>query len=245
MITKKEYDSLVIELKEIAPIIPKKWGYKQSNDLDKFDDEMIFFKIYSFDLLKEKCDYLLKTNPDFTESIRDYYYHRWFTRMISIKDEHHFSSIPNVVHNPIDDDKNWDIEFYLNPELRFDIKSGKMPENYLSNIEYALKNPNEVCYFQYDNQSNERRLGYQNRLFIIHHSYRTPNDDFNVRLNFDIKEIAFQEYVKRLENKNYKLFDIHLEPFNQPEKNLKSDIIWIFENMDGTFSYKIASEIIN
>jgi hypothetical protein len=216
--TKEEYQRLSVELQELAKIVPLKWGAVQNNSNDSQID---MFKINSFDQLEKEIQKL-------SDNDKNYLRRRWFLWKCSQCDEYIFQVNQNVRPNPNPRDQSYDIEFNNDPKLRFDIKGTVIPKKFRVDIEAVLKDPKGMLRFFYDEQSKGVRNKYQNRLFLVHHSYIDQDREMYLRCQWDLKAQIYSEYCSRINvNGNFYSYNTVL-----------SDVIFIVENLDKTFTWK-------
>jgi hypothetical protein len=132
-----------------------------------------------------------------------------------------------VITNPNFKDQSYDIEFNNNSSLRFDLKGTVIPKSYRANINEVFKNPSNMLNFYYDEQSNGVRNNHQNRLFIVHHSYRNQEREMYLRCHWEYKKQVYQEYSSRITmSSNFINY-----------QNTISDVIFIIENFDKTITH--------
>ncbi len=205
-------------LQSIVTKIPVNWGTVQN---DASDEGINMFAINDYNSLLNAITHL-------PEAQKQYLQRRWFLWQCSICDEYLFTLNRNVIANPDSKSKDYDIQFNNDEFLQFDIKGTVIPKQLRNNIAALITNPQPLVDFYYTQQSKQVRYGQQNRLFIVHHSYRNDNRELILRAHFDFKQEAFKRYaMQTLLGKKYLSF-----------KNAKADVIFIFENEDKSFSYK-------
>ena len=156
---------------------------------------------------------------------------RWFLWRCSKCDEFLFNTNQNVKPNPNLKDQSYDIEFNNDPMLRFDVKGTVIPRKFRNNVDEILSSPQEMLRFFYDEQSTGTRNNYQNRLFIVHHSFRNQNREMYLRCFWDLKIKIYTDYCSKV-NAGSSFFNY---------KNVISDVIFILENEDKTFAPKFFS----
>ena len=220
--TAKEYFSLSKDLQQLAKIIPLQWGAIQNNNTD---GQIDMFSIHSFEELEKAIIHL----PDHS---KNYFRRRWFLWKCAQCDEYIFCSNENVIANPNSKDQDYDIEFKADTNLRFDIKGTVIPQKFRGNIEAILQDPSEMIAFFYEQQSIGVRSHIQNRLFIIHHSYRHQDREMYLRCHWELKAKIYKAYTEYISNTTtFKTY-----------KSIKADIIFIFEHLDKTFSHRFMSQ---
>lgn len=213
-----EYNQLSADLRKLATEIPLRWGHIQNN---RIDDKINMFAINSYAELIKAINYL---NVD----SQLYLKRRWYLWKCSQCDEFLFYHNGKSVHNPNRYDKEWDVMFNNDENLKFDIKGTVIPKNMRDDIESILNNPYDMIKFYFDMQSTGRRFDMQNRLFIVHHSFVDPSREFYLRCAWQSKEKIYDEYADALigGKKTYSY------------KGCKSDVIFILEKEQNKVSYK-------
>lgn len=212
-----EYLKLSKELQDLAKIIPLNWGAIQNDNTDR---NINMFSIQTFSELELKILGL-------DEGTKNYLRRRWFLWKCSQCDEYLFCINGNVKANPNTRDQTYDIEFNENINMRFDIKSTVIPRDFRQNIDSVISDPSRVIDFYYKSQSKGVRNNIQNRLFIIHHSFRNYDREMYLRCYWAHKENVFAEYASKI-NLSSNFYE-----FN----GAKADVIFILENTDKTFSH--------
>ncbi len=216
--TDDEYLKLKKELQSIVTKIPNQWGAIQNNATDS---GINMFAINDYESLLNAIK-LLPTSQ------QHYLQRRWFLWQCSKCDEYLFCLNRNVKPNPEFKSKDFDIQFNNDEFLQFDVKGTVIPKQLRNNIASVIENPQILVDFFYTQQSKQVRYGEQNRLFILHHSYRNDNRELILRAHFDFKQEAFKRYaMQTLLGKKYLTY-----------KNAKADVLFIFENVDKSFAYK-------
>lgn len=216
-----QYHSLKIELQKISAEIPLTWGAVQNDATDRLVN---LFSIQSYTDLCHKIQGL----PDSTQH---YFQHRWFLWQCARCDEHIFATNGNVKPNPNPRDQTYDIEFNGNPALRFDIKSTKVPQKFRGVMSTVFRHPEQLVNFFYTHQSTGVRNCSQNRIFIVHHSFISTRNTLKLRCRWDFKEKTFTEYAGRI-SEDAQFINC---------SNVKSDIIFIIENRDGSLTSRFVA----
>jgi hypothetical protein len=213
-----QYLKLSIELQSLVKEIPLNWGAIQNNETDF---KLKLFDVKSFEELKIALSKL--TNA---EAI--YFKRRWFLLQCAKCDEYLFNLNHNVKANPNAKDQAYDVEFNDDEALRFDIKGTVIPKYFRTNIEEVLKDPTVIVDFFYEHQSTGVRSHTQNRLFLIHHSFRKPEREIYLRCHWKFKEQVYAAYSAQISSSSKFI----------TYKKVKADVIFILENQDGSFEYK-------
>lgn len=219
--TQSQYEQLAGDLQSLARIVPLNWGGIQNDGTDK---QINMFQIHTFEELESETSTL-------SENSRNYFRRRWFLWKSAQCDEHIFCMNNNVTPNPNFKDQSYDIEFNNNASLRFDVKGTVIPRSFRSNIDEVIKNPSDMIKFYYDEQSKGVRNNHQNRLFVIHHSYRNQEREMYLRCHWAFKINIYKFYSEKVNlNSNFINY-----------QNAKADVIFIFENLDKTITHNFYS----
>lgn len=216
--THQEYHQLSSDLQQLLKTIPLHWGAIQN---DGMDCKIKMFQIKTFVELENQIQSL-------SEEDKNYFRRRWFLWKCSLCDEYIFCTNQNVKPNPNSKDQDYDIEFNGNPQLRFDVKGTVIPKTFRNNIEAIIQDPTEMIRFFYERQSCGVRDHVQNRLFIVHHSFRNPEREMVLRCHWDYKADLYKEYATKItQTSNFITY-----------QNVKSGVVFLFENLDKTISHK-------
>lgn len=215
--TQNEYLKLSNDLQQLARIIPLQWGNIQNDGTDK---QINMFQIHSFEELETQISNL-------SDNSKNYFRRRWFLWKCAQCDEYIFCTNTNVTPNPNTRDQSYDIEFNNNNLLRFDIKGTVIPREFRNDINAILNDPSKMINFYYEKQSTGVRNNIQNRLFIVHHSYRNQEREMYLRCHWAFKINLYKTYSEKI-NSNSNFFDF---------QTAKADVIFIFENLDKTISH--------
>ena len=214
--TPSEYIHLSKELQQLCKSVPLFWGQIQNNKTDGLLD---MFCCHN----RAQLEFKIKNLDPKTQN---YYRRRWFIWKCASVDEYLFAQNPNVISNPDQKDKNWDIAF--SKALKFDIKGTVVPKmlrpDFNINQEYQL-----IDYF-YKNQSKGVRFGEQNRLFIVHHSFKSYERTVYLRCHWALKQKAYSKFNLLLNENKIQWITY---------KNILSKCIFILESKDNTFDYKL------
>jgi hypothetical protein len=219
--TATEFKSLSIELNKISLQIPLKWGDIQN---DRTDVNIDMFRVNSLSDLEI-------TIANLSDQQKNYFRRRWFLWKCAQCDEYLFLLNSNVRANPNPKDQEYDVEFIGDEKLRFDIKGTVIPNRYKDSIAYIFKNPGVLVDFFYNQQSRGVRNHFQNRIFLVHHSFVCPQNEMGLRCNWEFKKLVYKEYSSRV-NGTSKFIDF---------KGVKADVIFLIENWDGSLSKRFVS----
>ncbi len=216
--THQEYHQLSSDLQQLVKKIPLHWGAIQN---DRTDFKMNMFQIHSFAELEIQIQNL-------SEEDKNYFRRRWFLWKCAQCDEYLFCTNQNVKPNPNTKDQAYDIEFNGNPQLRFDVKGTVIPKKFRDSIDAIIQDPSEMVQFFYEKQSRGVRDHIQNRLFIVHHSFRSPEREMVLRCHWEYKENLYKEYASKIsQTSNFINY-----------QNVKADVLFLFENLDKSISHK-------
>lgn len=217
--TIEQFNILSKDLQSIIKLIPLQWGTTQ-NDIT--DSQVNMFRINSFAELEKQIEHL-------AQHTKNYLKRRWFLWQCSKCDEFLFCLNKNVKPNANRQSQDYDIEFNNDASLQFDIKGTVIPKQFRNNVQAIIDNPKPMVDFFYQEQSKGVRQSYQNRLFIVHHSYRQQQRELVLRCHFNLKKQVFEQYAQNIKTTSNFLH------YN----NAKADVIFIIENEDESFTYKI------
>jgi hypothetical protein len=216
--TKIEYKDLSARLQNLSKKIPLNWGKVQNDSMDKLVN---LFNYNTFGSLENK----IKNMPI---NIQNYFRRRWFLYKCSQVDEYLFYQNNNVKKNPKLKDQSWDIS--INNSIHFDIKSTVVPKSLRSNFIVNDINEKKIIDFYYKNQSKGVRYKVQNRLFIVHHSYKNNERNIYLRCHWKLKEIAYLKFINLISDSKINLIKY---------RSVFSKCIFIIETKNNDFHYKI------
>lgn len=211
-----QFQKLSTDLRSLARIIPLHWGAVQNN---RFDSNINMFEIDSFEQLEAAIRNL---SPE----LQNYFRRRWYLWKCAQCDEYLFNLNPNVEPNPNPRDQTYDIMF--DGEVGFDVKGTVIPRSFRSDAEGCIRNPQRMIDFYYDKQSTGVRHCFQNRLFIVHHSFIEPEREFILRCAWGSKEKIYKIFSENFSNINFR--ECH---------GCKAGVIFILERERGKVSFSI------
>ena len=212
-----EYIRISKELQKLIKSIPLNWGFIQNN---KTDSKINMFACNTIDQLE-------KVIRGLNEDEKNYFRRRWFIWQCSRVDEYLFCKSFNVNTNPNPKDQDWDIMFFNDNNLRFDIKGTVVPKSMRKN--FKTFEESNIINFYYKNQSKGIRYKVQNRLFIVHHSNYRDERSMYLRCHWKLKEEAYNNFIDQL----------RLGMDFIKYKTVISKCIFILENNNNEFSFKI------
>lgn len=109
--------------------------------------------------------------------------------------------------------------------LCFDIKGTVIPQSLRGNIPYILDDPQNMIEFFYTKQSKGVRNCFQNRLFIVHHSFVDPDRQFYLRCAWETKRKIYEFFVKNFHEIRFRYY-----------KDCAVGIIYLFEQQKKVIS---------
>lgn len=231
MLNSEQFATLNQHLNSICHTVPYKWGRMQTKEYDRKLPKLYEYETY--DELNEAIARSVERGfiPDDAEQNK-YYQHRWYVYRCSLGDEYIFKNLPDVIAS--DDKDPWQ-DFTIAKQFNLDLKGTVILKQYKDDPQYVFDVPLALIDSLYKQQSQDfsYRRRYQNRLFLVHHSFIDPSREPVLRAAFDAKAIIFSEYVKLFANPDHKLY---------PYFNRLTDIIFFVEREDGTLDYGFGSE---
>lgn len=211
-----QFQKLSTDLRSLARIIPLHWGAVQNN---RFDANINMFEIETFEQLENAIKNL---SPE----LQNYFRRRWYLWKCAQCDEYLFNLNPNVEPNPNPRDQTYDIMF--DGEVGFDVKGTVIPRSFRNDVEGCIRNPQQMINFYYDKQSTGVRHCFQNRLFIVHHSFIQPEREFILRCAWGSKENIYRIFSQNFSKIQFR--ECH---------NCKAGVIFILERERGKVSFTI------
>ena len=187
--------------------LPYKWGRKQNNDWDK--KTSFIYTTFSFSTL-------LKNNEPLNQLLQEYALNRWYNFWSAMAVEFLFASHLKVKPNKNAFDKLVDFQI---DAIYFDHKTTVFPVGFNQSFQYAKNNKKELIEWLYNNQSQEGRKHFKNRLFIVLFD-KSNNEHWKMKAEIQLLKQEIDNYVKH--------FSIHnLTKLNYDNQAILSDIIWV------------------
>lgn len=187
--------------------LPYKWGRKQNNDWDKKTN--FIYTTFSFSTL-------LKNNEPLNQVLQEYALNRWYNFWSAMAVEFLFASHLKVKPNKNAFDKLVDFQI---DAIYFDHKTTVFPVGFNQSYQYAKNNKKELIEWLYNNQSQEGRKHFKNRLFIVLFD-KSNNEHWKMKAEIQLLKQEIDNYVKH--------FSIHnLTKLNYDNQAILSDIIWV------------------
>ena len=214
--TSDEFEVLSSDLRRLAKLIPLQWGAIQNNQYDHLID---MFSCTDFNSLEEALS-------PFGDQIKQYFRRRWYMWRCAQCDEYLFYKNNNVESNPNPRDQGWDIR--IDGRIYFDIKGTVVPRDMRGAVEDLINDPTPMIQFFYERQSRGVRYCYQNRLFVVHHSFVEQAREFYLRCAWGVKESAYADFCKNLT-------DVRIIPY----KGCEAAVVFVIERERGKATYLI------
>jgi len=200
------------ELKKRWPY-PDKWFRKQNNEWDKRSN--FIYQSQEFAVVVSKISEAVAKNGYDKKQFFYYSINRWYNFWSAIAVEEIFKNQKEVLKAV--NSKNRLVDFTIQ-KIKFDHKTSKFPNGFGKKIEYAQANPKELILWLYKNQSQQNRMHFENRLFIIVYDQKGSNYKLKAEITW-LKKLI-ENYVSTFDPS--KLIEVQV----QPEKTALSDIIW-------------------
>jgi len=191
------------------------WGSIQNNFQDS---NLNIFNVNSSEQLENQIELYCQHLP---QDDINYIRKRWFSFMCAKVDEALFTSYPNCNPNPNDKDHNWD--FIINNKYKFDLKSTSLPPKF----ELSLIKTQDLIKYLYHKQSDGTRYNIQNRIFLVHTSYKDISRTNVIKTAFKFKHDIIGQYLNLKDRIYYQYKDTYV------------DVIFIYEDTQGQLKAKI------
>jgi len=164
-----DFNLLEKELKKRLDF-PYVWGRKQT---DNFDNSTNFiYKTSNFETLLTQIDTNFKSDTNYVV-LKNYALNRWFNFWSAKAIEACFCEHKIVIAHKNAKDKYTD--FYIS-KIPFDHKTSVFPKGFNKSVPYAIEHKREIIAWFYNNQSQQKRHHFKNRLFLIVFDYSNPNE---------------------------------------------------------------------
>jgi hypothetical protein len=193
-------------------VFPYHWGKIQNQTDDKLTD-FVYSSLYFEDVLAE-IERRFRQNPDY-EGFRNYALNRWYNFWSAVAVEKIFaqSELINPANNP--QDRLVDFELKGIP---FDHKSSVFPKKYPKSLAFAQQNPQNLVEWLYQNQSQENRKHFKNRLFIIF--YQTSGEHWQLKAEIQWIKTLIEDYLQAFK------FSQLMRLSAAPGQVILADVIW-------------------
>jgi len=171
-------------------VYPYIWLRKQNDFWDK--STSFIYKTFKFDDLVthiKKHFNSLKTETPFVPYF-NYAINRWYNFWSAKAVEMMFAQSPKVRVNKDPYDKQ--IDFWIDG-IPFDHKTSIFPKGFKKNFVYAQKHPEELALWLYNNQSQQGRLHFKNRLFVV--LYQKDGAHWQLKANLNLIKNHVDKYL--------------------------------------------------
>lgn len=185
---------------------PYRWHKIQNDQLDQ--NTAFIYTCRSFAALEKECKNL-------EPNLRDYAFNRWLNFWSAMGVESIFGRHQKVQAHQ--NAKHKTVDLYIEG-IPFDIKTSIFPKQFGTDILSAQKHPEQLVRWLYDNQSNQSRQHFQNRLFLV--LYAT-NEETHWHLKAEISFLArnIDRYLADFSKE--KLLNLQIQ-----NQSVLTDIIW-------------------
>ncbi|MBT8318360.1 MAG: hypothetical protein HKP59_12125 [Lutibacter sp.] len=189
------------------------WGRKQADDFDKQTN--FIYKINSFETVLLEIETKFKDNSKYND-LKNYALNRWFNFWSATAVEYFFCEHEIVKPYPNLKDKFTD--FFID-EIPFDHKTTVFPKGFNKSVPYAIEHKNELIEWLYQNQSQQQRKHFSNRIFIVLVNYEDENKHWKLKSELSWLQQIISTYLCK--------FDIsNLYSFTHKNNIVKADVIW-------------------
>lgn len=200
------FDRIQAELQKLPNY---KWGRKQSDSWDK--DTNFIYQLWRFDEMERRLQAAFPSNPDAQKYARARWYNFWSAQAV----EAIFGESTRVV--PAVNQKDRLKDFFID-EIPFDHKTTVFPYKFDQPVHIARENPEDLIRWLYQNQSQQRRKHWGNRLFLVMHNRQGDNWKLKSRINW--LQGLIHQYLRDFKKEQ-------LTTIKSPEgKDVLSDVLW-------------------
>ena len=203
-----DLEKLELQLKKRLKY-PYTWGRKQADDWDKMTN--FIYEIRHFSDLEVMISNL---SPE----LKNYALNRWLNFWSAKGIEQIFTSQQNVIANKNEYDKL--VDFTING-IPFDHKTSVFPKGFKKDFYYAYQNKRELIQWFYDEQSQQGRKHFKNRLFVVLFD-KNSLEHWKLKVEIRFIKQQIEQYIT-----NFSLDK--LERFNFENEEILSDVIWIIK----------------
>ncbi len=174
----KDFTLLRHELQKLPALPP--WGRPQGDNWDRLSN--FIYRATTLQEVQRLAQGQAQAQKLDPAAFEAYAVRRWYNQQTHDQILQMFLAHPTVT--PEENKKHHAIDFYLRG-LPFDLKISRFPRAYPQSIHEAQQNPRHLVAWQYRHQSKQGRYHLGNRLFIILHHARRPEQTWQLRRNFD------------------------------------------------------------
>jgi hypothetical protein len=193
---------------------PYTWVRKQNREKDTLTN-FIYDMLYFEDVLAHIEKHF--SSKSHYQSLKNYALNRWFNFWSANAIEKIFVESDKV--SSFLKEKSRYLDFCIQ-DIPFDHKNTVFPQNYPYSFKEAQENTYHFIKWLYENQSQENRLHYKNRLFIVFYDQQN-GEHWKLKANIKLIRTQIHEYLV-----NFSFQRLKSIPFKDTEMIL-SDIIWV------------------
>lgn len=193
--------------------VPYSWGRKQNDLWDRQSN--FIYEIQTWELLKEKVAKISSIEHLDKKDFFNYCSNRWYNFHSALAVEHIFAGFHSVI--PSLNPRNRLLDFKLSG-IDFDHKTSIYPKNFGEDLQFAMKNPEKLITWLYQNQSKEQRQHFENRLFLI--VYAEDGQHWKLKAEISWLKGVIEAYLISFKTDGLKKIEF------QTGKSALSDIIW-------------------
>jgi len=191
---------------------PYRWGRVQNN---LFDAQTRFvYNVPLFKPLLAELERRFGAAPQ-REAFFDYALNRWYNFWSARAVEDIFAALDGVT--PAENRRDRLVDFTLNG-VRFDHKTSVFPRGFGRDLAYAVNHPAALIEWLYRSQSQQQRLHYANRLFLV--LYAADGTHWKLKAELTWLSGIVRDYVT-----TFDVARLHRFTFRPGQETL-SDIIW-------------------
>lgn len=186
--------------------LPYHWHQKQQNDWDTLTN--FIYQCRSFELLQHHI-------KDWEAKRKDYALNRWLNFWSAKGVEQIFAQHQKVKTYP--NEKSKTIDFFIE-NIPFDHKTTIFPKGFGHSLEQAQAQPQLLIDWLYQNQSQEGRMHWHNRLFLVLYDTK-QQEHWKIKAEIDFFQSKIEAYLAHFKSEN-------LPYFYHQERKIYADIIW-------------------
>jgi len=189
------------------------WGGIQTDVFDKKTN--FIYKTTFFDSLLSEIETNFKENSKYI-ALKNYALNRWFNFWSAKAVEHFFCE--HITVKPHANLKDKFTDFYIN-NIPFDHKTTVFPKGFKKSVPYAIGHKNELIEWLYQNQSQQQRKHFKNRIFVVLVNYENENEHWKLKSELGWLQQKISTYLCKFDTSN-------LYSFTHKNDIVKADIIW-------------------
>lgn len=189
------------------------WKTKQTDKLDK--ETNFIYKTLSFEEVLNKTNCVVKENSAMID-LKNYALNRWYNFWSAKAVESIFCEHKNVEPHKNSKDKYTD--FFIST-IPFDHKTTVFPKGFKKSIPYAINHKQELITWLYNNQSQQQRKHYKNRLFIVLIDYEDPNSHWKLKAEIHWLKSLISTYLSNFDSSKLPCLTFNNE-------KVYADVIW-------------------